>query len=73
MNLQENEDSTGFTVVTNDPAQAFEMAERMAFSGYRVNLSGVKGKLWTVVVTETKEVNQHAVQQERLAMESRSA
>lgn len=60
MNLQENEESTGFRMVTSKPREAFEMAEKMAFAGYRVSLSGVKGELWTVVVTETDQVNQHA-------------
>lgn len=61
MTLNENQESTGFTMLTTDSREAFKMAEKMAFAGYRVNLSGVKGELWTVVVTETEQGNQHAI------------
>lgn len=61
MTLNENQESTGFTMLTTDPREAFKMAEKMAFAGYSVKLSGVKGALWTVVVTETEQSNQHAI------------
>lgn len=61
MTINENQESTGFTMLTADCSQAFKMAEKMAFSGYRVSLSGVKGGPWTVIVTETNEGNQHAI------------
>lgn len=58
--LRTNETDTGFTMLTNDSSSAFAMAEKMAFAGYKVKLSGVKGGEWEVIVSETDEVNQHA-------------
>lgn len=51
--MTEHETGDGFTLVTNSHYRAFAMAEKMAFSGYSVQLSGVKGDDWTVVVTES--------------------
>lgn len=52
--LREHESGNGFTLTTLDPKSAFEMAEKMVFSGknYSIQLSGVKGGKWVVVVTE---------------------
>lgn len=51
--MTEHETGDGFTLVTNSHYRAFAMAEKMAFSGYSIRLSGIKGGDWTVVVTES--------------------
>ena len=50
--MTEHETGDGFTLVTNSHYRAFAMAEKMAFSGYSIQLSGFKGGEWTVIVTE---------------------
>lgn len=51
--MTEHETGDGFTLVTNSHYRAFAMAEKMAFAGYSIQLSGVKGGDWSVVVTES--------------------
>lgn len=51
--MTEHETGDGFTLVANSHYRAFAMAEKMAFAGYSVQLSGFKGGDWTVVVTES--------------------
>lgn len=61
--MTEHETGDGFTLVTNSRYNAFALAEKMAFAGYSVHLSGVINSDWTVVVTEcerTKELS-HAL------------
>lgn len=55
--LREHESGNGFTLTTLDAGSAFAMAEKMAFSGinYSIQLSGVKGGDWVVIVTEIEK------------------
>lgn len=39
-------------VVSTRADGAFEFALKMAKAGYKINLSGVNGELWTVIVNE---------------------
>lgn len=54
--LREHEAGNGFTLTTDNPSSAFHTAEKMIFSGkkYSIQLSGVKGGEWTLVVTEVE-------------------
>lgn len=58
--MTEHETGDGFTLVTNSHYSAFAMAEKMAFAGYSVHLSGIKGGDWTVVVTESSRAKEQA-------------
>jgi len=56
--MAEHETGDGFTLVTNSHYSAFAMAEKMALAGYSVQLSGIKGGDWTVVVTECERAKE---------------
>lgn len=56
--MTEHETGDGFTLVTNSHYSAFAMAEKMAFAGYSIQLSGIKGGDWTVVVTECERAKE---------------
>jgi hypothetical protein len=52
--LREHEAGNGFTMTTPNAKRAFDMAEKMAFSGknYSIKLGKEPSKNWVLVVTE---------------------
>lgn len=48
-------------VVSTRADGAFEFALKMAKAGYKINLSGVNGQLWTVVVNEGAGTDKEAL------------
>lgn len=61
--MRQHEDGEGCTLTTNVSANAFHLAERMAFAGYSVKLSKDPGGDWVVIATKAGELNQHASKQ----------